>query len=74
MQETLLLELIKIWTYLKLNHINKTADLLNNAFANSLIPTITKPTRIAHASATLIDNIYVKFKLKHKLKFSYPSD
>jgi len=34
-----------------------TAELLNNMFASSLIPTINTPTRITHSSATLIDNI-----------------
>jgi hypothetical protein len=29
---------------------------------NAIIPTITKPTRITHQSATLIDNIYTKIK------------
>ena len=38
-----------------------TVELLNNMFASSLIPTINKPTRITHSTATLIDNIYVKF-------------
>ena len=50
---------------LKIESHKQTADLLNNAIANSLIPTITKPTRITHASATLIDNIYVKFYNNH---------
>ena len=42
-----------------------TAELLNNMFASSLIPTINKPTRITHSTATLIDNIYVKFNDFH---------
>ena len=50
---------------LKIESHKQTADLFNNAFANSLMPTITKPTRITHASATLIDNIYVKFNNNH---------
>ena len=35
-------------------------DLLNLFMASGFIPTISKPTRITHASASLIDNIYVK--------------
>ena len=34
---------------------------LNSALENGVIPTITKPTRIIHNSATLIDNIYVNY-------------
>ena len=39
---------------LKTESHKQTAALLNNAFANSLLPTITKPTRITHSSAILI--------------------
>lgn len=46
--------------YLKIHSHNKTADLLNSFLSHELIPTITKPTRITHTSATLIDNIYVR--------------
>lgn len=38
----------------------KTADLFNSFLGANLIPTITKPTRITHTSATLIDNIYTR--------------
>jgi hypothetical protein len=44
-----------------------TAELLNTMFAHSLVPTITKPTRITHTSATLIDNIYIKFDSNSKV-------
>ena len=38
---------------------NKQAEyFLNNMFSQSLIPLITKPTRITQTSATLIDNIF----------------
>ena len=33
------------------------ADFISNMFANIFYPTISKPTRIAQQSATLIDNI-----------------
>ena len=36
---------------------NLTADFVQNMFANMFYPTISKPTRIAQQSATLIDNI-----------------
>ncbi|KAK2140822.1 hypothetical protein LSH36_1235g00021 [Paralvinella palmiformis] len=50
-----------------------TVELLNNMFASSLIPTINKPTRITHSTATLIDNIYVKFNYFHtKVKSAIP--
>ncbi len=39
-------------------HAN-TAELLDINFANGLIPTITRPTRITHSTATLIDNLYI---------------
>ena len=33
-------------------------DFLNLNYSNGIIPLVTKPTRITHTSATLIDNIY----------------
>ncbi len=47
------------FNYLKINSHNPTLDLLNQAFSHGLLPCITKPTRITHNTATLIDNIYV---------------
>ena len=35
-----------------------TSDYLNNIFSRSFVPVITKPTRVTHHSATLIDHIY----------------
>lgn len=46
--------------YLKLHSHIKTAELFNLFLSFNLLPTITKPTRITHSSATLIDNIYVQ--------------
>jgi len=37
--------------------------LLDNFIEASFIPVITKPTRVTHSSATLIDNIYIRGKL-----------
>jgi hypothetical protein len=46
--------------YLKYkNHIN-SAELMNIFLNAGFLPTITKPTRITHTTATLIDNIYIK--------------
>jgi hypothetical protein len=53
--------------YLKINTHNNTADLLNIFFACGLVPCITKPTRITHTTATLIDNLYVKPQRESKL-------
>ena len=46
--------------YLKIDSHDRTADLFNNFISANLIPTITKPTRVTHSSATLIDNIYIR--------------
>ena len=40
------------------SHYN-TQEFLNTTIENGLIPTINRPTRITHSSATLIDNIVV---------------
>lgn len=45
--------------YLKISSRDKPLDLLNLFMSSNLIPTITKPTRVTHTSATLIDNLYV---------------
>ena len=43
-------------------------SFLDIFYANGLYPTITKPTRITHASATLIDNIYTNVNQFHTAK------
>ena len=53
--------------YLKINSHTATSDLLNQAFSAGLLPVITKPTRVTHATATLIDNIYVKLNTHVRL-------
>ena len=45
---------------LKTETHTQTSNLLNTFFMHACVPTITKPTRVTHTSATLIDNIYVK--------------
>ena len=37
-----------------------TQDFVDSIYTNGFIPTITKPTRVTHASSTLIDNIFVR--------------
>ncbi len=41
------------------DYIKNTQYLLDTFMSSGLIPTITKPTRITHTTATLIDNIYI---------------
>ena len=40
------------------NHVN-TQNFMETILDNKLIPVITRPTRITHTTATLIDNILV---------------
>ena len=49
-------------------HIHKqTSEFLEMNLSNDLTPCITKPTRITHTTATLLDNIFVSPKLHHNL-------
>ena len=48
---------------LKSNMHTQTQQFLEATLENNLIPTITKPTRVTHNSATLIDNIFIKSEL-----------
>ena len=45
---------------LKLDSHKPTSELFDTFFNNGILPTITRPTRITHTSATLTDNIYIK--------------
>ena len=54
--------------YLKINVHGNTRKFFEFNLSNSLIPCITKPTRITHRSATLIDNIYVDAQLTSKVR------
>ena len=51
---------------LKVQTNTSTAELLDTFLSESTIPTINNPTRIAHTTATLIDNLFVKHT--HSLK------
>ena len=46
--------------FLKLNQYENSANFLDMDLKLDLLPMITRPTRITHSTATLIDNIYVK--------------
>ena len=46
---------------LKLDSHMPTSELLDCALTNSFIPVITKHSRISYSTATLIDNIYIKY-------------
>ena len=46
--------------YLKVNIHSNTDKFLNINLDSELVPMITRPTRVTHSSATLIDNIYLK--------------
>ncbi len=48
--------------FLKLNEHKPTSDLFDSCVSNGLIPVITRPTRITHNTATLIDNIYINLQ------------
>ena len=45
---------------LKSSSHSQTQQFLETTIENNLIPTITKPTRVKHTSATLIDNIFLR--------------
>ena len=49
--------------YLKINTHSNTRKFYELNLTNNLIPTIFRPTRVTHSSATLIDNIYVDAEL-----------
>ena len=39
---------------------HKNASDLDVFFSHGLLPTVSRPTRITHTSATVIDNVYMK--------------
>ena len=53
--------------YIKIENHKNVEDLLSLFLTSGLIPTITKPTRITHSTATLIDNIYISTKFGPKI-------
>ena len=53
---------------LKIETNKSSSDLFDILFTNGILPTIIRPTRITHTSATLIDNIYIKHNRLENLK------
>ena len=49
---------------LKIDTHKHTQELLELTLEYDMLPSITKPTRISHTSATLIDNIYISQNLQ----------
>ena len=49
--------------YLKIDQHPNTAKFLELNLSSNLMPTVVKPTRVTHTSATLIDNIYLSSRL-----------
>jgi len=56
------------FNYLKLDCHNKTKELYDIFLSHGMLPTITKPTRITHSTASLIDNIYVPLDFSQNLQ------
>lgn len=54
--------------YLKINSHSNTMKFFESNLSNHMIPTIYKPTRVTHSTATLIDNIYVETSLYNNVK------
>ena len=59
---------------LKLNIHNNTMKFFELNISNKLIPTIYKPTRVTHSSATLIDNIYIDAELYNVQSYIIQTD
>ncbi len=47
--------------YLKIETDKSVAELLHIFLSEKFVPTITKPKRVTHPSATLIDNLHVQY-------------
>ena len=54
--------------FLKIHIHNNTMRFFEMNITNNLLPTMIKPTRVTHSTATLIDNIYVDAELCHNVK------
>ena len=55
---------------LKCSKYKSTQEFIENLASNNFLVTITKPTRITHDSATLIDNIFLENRLSTTFKSS----
>ena len=49
--------------FLKSSKHKETSMFINQIFDHGLLPCITRPTRITHTSASLIDNVLVSGKI-----------
>ena len=55
---------------LKIDHHEPTSQFVELTLDKGLIPCVTRPTRITHTSATLIDNVFIDAKIHHNSRFS----
>ena len=55
---------------LKIERHEPTAQFMELTLDKGLIPSVTRPTRITHTSATLIDNVFIDAKLHHNSRSS----
>ena len=55
---------------LKSSEHSMTQKFIDNSLGNDMLPTITRPMRITHSTATLIDNVFVSNQLymSHQIK------
>ena len=54
--------------FLKIDRHENTGKFLELNLSMNILPTIYKPTRVTHSTATLIDNIYISGSLKQNSK------
>ncbi|KAK2140668.1 hypothetical protein LSH36_1280g00036 [Paralvinella palmiformis] len=55
------------FNYINIEHHGITRDRLDTFISSGIVPTISKPTRITHNTAILIDKIYVKMRQPEEL-------
>ena len=55
---------------LKIERHEPTSQFIELTLDKGLIPSVTRPTRITHTSATLIDNVFIDAKLHHNSRSS----
>ena len=48
------------FNFMYINNNKNVSDLFDVFYTLGLVPTITRPTRVTHTTATLIDNIYIR--------------
>ena len=55
---------------LKSSEHSMTQKFIDNLLDNDMLPAITRPTRITHSTATLIDNVFVSNQLYRDFKLA----